>query len=294
MPQDASSSAWTDHWWTGINPEASLWSVVMDGALILARYSPVNDVQEGDSRRIVVEPAASFRGLRVEQLPLAEGQRVLLTSLLVSRRPDLGLGLLKVAGFVEEFWPELARLDKVDHTKDFHPEGNVWEHTLGTFHYRKAAPQNRGGEPSLRRVLPAYDLRLSLGLLLHDVGKPLAVASGSRRFDGHAELGAWEARRFLERLQFEPSLIDDVFYLVKNHMLPAALPRLPLARTGEIMESPLFSTLMELYRCDESSSFKDMDGYYKSSAVYQAYLRRQRNPSRALDGKATGTLGIKT
>jgi poly(A) polymerase len=167
----------------------------------------------------------------------------------------------------------------VDHSKEFHPEGNVWTHTLETFRYRKPAPRNRETAPRKQGTCrKAYDLRLSLGLLLHDVGKPLAESSGSRRFDGHAELGAGAARKFLERLGFEPALIGDVFYLVKNHMLPAALPRLPLARTGEIMESPLFPVLMELYRCDESSSFKGPDGYYKSSAAYQAYLRRRRNP----------------
>jgi poly(A) polymerase len=68
-------------------------------------------------------------------------------------------------------------------------------------------------------------------------------------------------------------------------MLPAALPRLPLIRTREIMESPLFPLLMELYRCDESSSFKGLDGYYESSAAYQAYLKHRRNPYRTPDGR---------
>jgi poly(A) polymerase len=92
----------------------------------------------------------------------------------------------------------------------------------------------------------------------------------------------------LERLGFGSPLIADIYYLVKNHMLPAALPRLPLIRTQEIMESPLFPTLMELYRCDESSSFKGLDGYYESSASYQAYLRNRRNPYRSADGKKLG------
>jgi poly(A) polymerase len=83
-------------------------------------------------------------------------------------------------------------------------------------------------------------------------------------------------------------MVQDIFYLVKNHMLPAALPRLPLVRTGEIMASPLFPTLMELYRCDESSSFKGLDGYYESSAAYRSYLRYQRNPYRSADGKKLG------
>jgi poly(A) polymerase len=53
-------------------------------------------------------------------------------------------------------------------------------------------------------------------------------------------------------------------------MLPAALPRLPLAKTQEILESPLFPTL----------SFKDPAGYYESSAAYQSYPRTRRNPYR--------------
>jgi len=42
---------------------------------------------------------------------------------------------------------------------------------------------------------------------------------------------------------------------------------------------------MELYRCDESSSFKGLDGYYRSSAAYKTYLRHRRNPYRSGDGK---------
>jgi poly(A) polymerase len=128
-----------------------------------------------------------------------------------------------------------------------------------------------------------------LGLLLHDVGKPLSESSGSHRFNGHAELGELLARRFLERLGFEAPLVHDVCYLVRNHMLPAALSRLPLNRTGGIMESTLFPTLLELYRCDESSSFKGLDGYYQSSAAYQSYLKYRRNPYRSADGKKLKT-----
>jgi poly(A) polymerase len=54
------------------------------------------------------------------------------------------------------------------------------------------------------------------------------------------------------------------------------------------MEAPLFPTLMELYRCDESSSFKGLDGYYESSAAYRQYLKYRRNPYRSADGKKTG------
>ena len=74
-------------------------------------------------------------------------------------------------------------MDEVDHSKEFHPEGNAWRHTLETFRYRKYP-----------------ELALSLSLLLHDSGKPLSEASNGRRFDRHAELGARCARDFLSRL----------------------------------------------------------------------------------------------
>ncbi|GHV76830.1 hypothetical protein AGMMS49942_16510 [Spirochaetia bacterium] len=253
----------------GIDPGANRCQALMDAALILARY-------DGHSGSISAQILRSLANLSDDLPPKPEAQRLLLTGLTVSPRPDRGLELLKAAGFIREFWPELAILDDVDHAKEFHPEGNVWKHTLETFRYRKT-----------------NDLRLSLGLLLHDVGKPLSASAGSHRFNGHAEVGARAARKFLERLGFDRTCIEDIYFLVKNHMLPAALPRLPLVRTREILESPLFPTLLELYRCDESSSFKGLDGYYESSAAYQSYLKNRRNPYRFADGKKMGKQGVR-
>ena len=237
--------------------------IIMDGALLMARYGLAKD---SVFTRLATTPPNS-------SLPGPETQRAFLSCLLVSPRPEFGLGLLKRTGFLDEVWPELACFSEVDHSKEFHPEGNVWNHTLETFQYRK--PGSNG----------AYDLRLSLALLLHDMGKPISVSFGNNRFDGHAELGARAAARFLERLGFEASLVQDIYYLVKNHMLPAALKRLPIVKTAEIMASPLFPTLMELYRCDESSSFKGLDGYHENSAAYQTYLKNLKNPYRSADGK---------
>jgi poly(A) polymerase len=277
-------------WWDGFDQARNWLQAAAEGALILARYGgtdspqyvipgqtlPRRPEESGRRQKKPGEIAAAVRELPSAPSPGPAEQRMLLTGLLDSPHPELGFEFLKLTGFVEKYWPELAVLDNVDHSKEFHPEGNVWKHTMETFRYRKKSP--RGG----------YDLRLSLGLLLHDSGKPLAESSGGQRFRAHAELGAVQARRFLDRLGFESALADETAWLVKNHMLPAAMPRLPLIRTQEIMEAPLFPVLMELYRCDESSSFKGLDGYYKSSAAYQSYLKYRRNPYRSSDGKKIG------
>jgi poly(A) polymerase len=258
-------TAWEDGF---AKANAQTYRALFDGAMLLARYFPETSFKD------IKQLAAGFSGLEKTAPPGMEEQRLLLAGLLNAANPAPGFELLKMCGFIATFWPELAVLDDVDQSKEFHPEGNVWKHTMETLRYRKAGGQGTG-----------FDLRLSLGLLLHDVGKPLSDSAGSRRFDGHAELGERQARRFLDRLGFGAPLARDVCYLVRNHMLPAALPRLPLARTGEIMSSLLFPLLLELYRCDESSSFKGLDGYYESSAAYKSYLKHCRNPYRTADGK---------
>ena len=259
------------------DPRADPCRAIIDGAMILARYFPETAIRDINMAAGMLQDR-----LPTETPPEREEQRLLLTELLNAPHPTPGFEFLKSSGFVAAFWPELAAMDDVDHSKEFHPEGNVWKHTMETLRYRKPGA---GG---------AFDPRLSLGLLLHDVGKPLSQPArgsagrggqGRRPFDGHAELGEAQARRFLTRLGFDAQLTRDVCYLVRNHMLPAALPRLPLFRTGDKMESPLFPLLMELYRCDESSSFKGLDGYYRSSAAYKTYLRHRRNPYRSGDGK---------
>jgi poly(A) polymerase len=197
-----------------------------------------------------------------------EAQRDLLSLVLTGPHPERGLEVLRQAGFLEAFWPELALLPGTDHSKEYHPEGDAWEHTLETFQHRK---------------LP--ELRLSLALLLHDTGKPRSQSTGSNRFDRHAEIGKVIAEKFLRRLGFSEALVDDVGFLTRWHMLPAALPRLPIDRSREAIADPRFPLLLELYRCDELSTFRGPDGYYEACAAYKEWLRNMRNPWRDEEGK---------
>ena len=246
----------------------------MDAALILVKYydayrqSANCMFNDNNEKKYIDKIKLQFHNRIDGQALNQEQQRVFLCELITSANPGLGFDLLKVCRFIGKYWPEIEILGQADHSKEHHPEGNAWEHTMETFRHRKL-----------------FDLRLSLGLLLHDSGKPVATSTGGNRYDGHAELGEIQARRFLERLGFPPSFTQEVCFLVRNHMLPAALPRLPLFRTEQIMSSPLFPLLMELYRCDESSSFKGLDGYYESSATYQQFLKNKKNPYRTADGK---------
>jgi poly(A) polymerase len=204
-------------------------------------------------------------------------QRDMLMLMLTGRSPERGLELLRRAGFVDAYWPELASLAGTGQSKEFHPEGDVWVHTLETFRYRKTT-----------------ELSLSLALLLHDTGKPKAEESEGRKFDRHAEIGRSVAERFMRRLGFPQKAIEDVSFLVRYHMLPAALPRLPANRVEGVIDDARFPILLELYKCDELSTFRGPDGYYEACAAYKAWLKAARNPWRSPEGKKLARLYLES
>jgi poly(A) polymerase len=202
-----------------------------------------------------------------------DAQRDMLSLMLTGPKPERGLELLRRAGFLGAYWPELACLSGVGQSKEYHPEGDAWVHTLETFRHRKV-----------------HELGLSLALLLHDAGKPTAAAADGRKFDRHAEIGSTVAERFLRRLGFPTPVINEVTFLVRYHMLPAALPKLPANRVEGIIDDPRFPILLELYKCDELSTFRGPDGYYEACAAYKAWLKNARNPWRGADGKKLARL----
>ncbi|HUX22366.1 MAG TPA: HD domain-containing protein [Spirochaetia bacterium] len=238
-----------------IVPESMDWQTIVDASILIARYNLTPSDLE------LTPPS--------EKVELsAEGQRLLLELLLTGRYAKQGFAFLAGTGFVERHWPELARLDGINHSKAHHPEGNVWEHTLETFAYRKT-----------------QDLVLSLGLLFHDSGKPFAHKRENRMFDGHAEIGTEIARGFMKRLGFSEDVLTDVSFLVRQHMLPPYIAKLATYRTEAVMSNPLFPLLLELYRCDVSATYRGPDGYYEACKVYRRFLKNQKNPFRGADGK---------
>jgi len=202
--------------------------------------------------------------------PLAkESVRTILNLILTGSYAARGLKILERSGFVAAFLPELIPMNETMHSKEGHPEGNVWEHSLETLEHRKYP-----------------ELALSFALLLHDSGKPHAPKTRQHRFAGHAELGAKLGRALLKRLGYDEVLIGKVCWLVEAHMIPGALDGLPLSRSESFMSNPLFPELLELYRCDLVSTWRGPDGYYEACQKFRNWLKNSRNPWLKLDRKA--------
>ena len=213
-------------------------------------------------------PEAVFKGLNLPERPSALWQRDLLSIILQGPYSSQALNGLLASGFVERQWPALYALLSVDHAKECHPEGGGWSHTMAALDQRKT-----------------YDLTLSLAVLLHDTGKPRSTAREGHRFDHHAEIGASLAQSFLSSLNFSPETIEDVYFMIRWHMLPAALPKIPISTVSDIVLDRRFVDLLELYRCDEFSTFTGPESYYAACAAYRAYMKNVRNPYRDGQGR---------
>lgn len=122
-----------------------------------------------------------------------------------------GLGFLKDCGWLRHY-PELEALDQCEQDPQWHPEGNVWIHTL---HCLNAFAKHRTGDPW-------EDLVVALAVLCHDFGKPATTLrkDGRIRSPGHAKAGVQIARSFLHRLTDHKQLVEEVLPLVHDHMTP--------------------------------------------------------------------------
>ena len=134
--------------------------------------------------------------------------------LLEGRKPSLGLQFLQHCDWLR-FYPELAALEGCPQDPLWHPEGDVWIHTLHCLDW--FAAERTDDEQD--------DLAVGLGVLCHDFGKPGTTREeyGHVTSRGHESEGAGPTTRFLERLTNQHDLIDEVVPLVRCHLRPRAL-----------------------------------------------------------------------
>jgi poly(A) polymerase len=231
-----------------------------DLAIFISRY-PVDPSIDQEIREIAKKEKEFWNLLEKAK------QFTSLSLILTGSHSSRGIQLLHKAGAFEALWPFLSTMDQTSHSKECHPEGNVWEHSLECLRQRKE-----------------FDLAFSYALFLHDCGKPYANKNKNRAFDGHADIGAELSRRFLEELGCSRTLLEEISWLVESHMIPGALSILPRYRWEPYMANPWFPKLLELYRCDLASTWRKMEDYHHACSMFRGFLRFSNNPYRQSDG----------
>ncbi len=138
--------------------------------------------------------------------------------LLKANRPSVGLGLMRELGIVEKYYPELFATIGTPQEPEWHPEGDVWIHTLMV---TDEAARIANLEPRTQNLL------LILSSFLHDFGKPLTtkIVDGKIRSLGHEEAGVEPIKSFLGRFTFGNDIERDAVLIEQDHLKPGILYR---------------------------------------------------------------------
>ena len=160
-----------------------------------------------------------------------------LSRILTSGRSAHGLRLLRASGLLRVILPEIAALEGVAQPPEFHPEGDVWVHTLLAMeHFDRTPP---------------HTLPMALAVLFHDVGKPATYTVTDRiRFNGHDQVGAGMADEILRRLKYSNEVIDEVVDLVARHMAFVQIKDWREAKLRRFLGAPRIDRHLELHRID--------------------------------------------
>ena len=178
-----------------------------------------------------------------------------LTRMLTEGHAAAAFEMLEKSGLLQQVLPEVAAMRGVAQPPEWHPEGDVWVHTL-----------------LLLEKLPAgCAATLAWGALLHDVGKPPTYTVSDRiRFNGHAEVGTRMAAAICRRLRFSNEETDQILALVANHMRFGDVEKMKESTLKRFFRLPRFAEHLELHRLDVTSSHNRLELYDFAKARYEA------------------------
>lgn len=198
--------------------------------------------------RIEAKTFAAMRNL-AEQISVVSRERARdeLTRMLTEGHARRAFLLLDDGGLLKPVLPEISAMKGVEQPAEFHPEGDVFVHTL-----------------LLLENLPnPCPLTLAWGALLHDVGKPptFRVAPDRIRFDNHVEVGVKMAEDICRRLRFSNDETEQILALVDNHMRFGHVSRMKESTLKKFLRMPAFDEHLALHRADCLASHRNLSTY---------------------------------
>jgi poly(A) polymerase len=212
----------------------------------------------------------------------AERLRDELTKILTEGAARRGFELLDETRLLDELLPEVSRMKGVEQPPQFHPEGDVWTHTLMMI----------GGLPV------GCSPTLAWGVLLHDVGKPPTFTPPSRpndriRFDEHPEVGVRIAEEICRRLRFSNDDTAQIMALVASHMRFKDVPQMKASTLKRFVRLDRFDEHLELHRLDCTSSHGHLENYDFVRRFLAETPPEQVRPPRLVTGDDLIAMGYK-
>ncbi|HEY1255873.1 MAG TPA: HD domain-containing protein, partial [Terracidiphilus sp.] len=193
-----------------------------------------------------------------------------LTKMLTEGHARRAFELLEATNLLGEVLPEIARMKGVEQPPQFHPEGDVWLHTLGL----------------LAQLEPDCPLPLAWAALLHDVGKPATFRRAERiRFDGHVEVGVAIAAEICRRFRFSNDESRQILSLVENHMRFADAPRMKASTLKRFFRLEEFPQHLALHRMDCLAGSGNLDHWKFVRERYESMPAEAVRPAPLVTGR---------
>jgi len=223
----------------------------------------------------IVKLAPEIRQVSIERV------RDELTKILTEGAARRGFELLDQSGLLPQVLPEIASMKGVEQPPQFHPEGDVWTHTL----------------LMLEKLPVASAATLAWGVLLHDVGKPPTFTppvgpQGRIRFDEHVEVGTRMAEEICRRLRFSNEDIEQIAALVANHLRFKDVAQMKPSTLKRFVRLPSFEEHLELHRLDCLSSHGHLENYDFVRRFLAETPPEEVRPPRLLSGDDLKALGF--
>jgi putative nucleotidyltransferase with HDIG domain len=190
--------------------------------------------------------------------------------------PGKALMLMDESGLLTLVLPEVAATKDVRQPEEFHPEGDVFVHTVKTL-----------------SLLNRPSRIVAWSALLHDIGKPGTMTVSDRiRFSNHQRAGAQIATNVLRRLKAPGNLIEGVHECIDNHMNFMNVGKMRLSTIKKFLARPLFEEEMELHRVDCLASHGDISNYEFLRQKQREIPPHEARPLPLLSGKDLIALGF--
>lgn len=200
-----------------------------------------------------------------------------ITRILLEGGARQGLELLDETALLRAVLPEVEAMKGVEQSPDFHPEGDVFTHTLLMFGQLQHPTET-----------------LAYGCLLHDIAKPACVKKEGERvtFYGHTEKGAEMAVEILKRLKRSRAVWERVSYLVKNHLRHTQAPKMRLSTLKRFLGEEGIGELLELTRIDALSANGDLSYYNFCKQKMTELQHEEIHPESLLKGSDLIEMGF--
>jgi len=215
----------------------------------------------------------------------AERIRDEIRKILTGPNPHIGVKMLDELNLLDEILPEVTAMKGVAQPENFHPEGDVFTHTLLTLSELAAAGKSTGFSKGWE---------LAMAVLLHDIGKPVTYEVTDRiRFNNHDNIGAKMSEKICERLRMSNAEKERIVWLVKMHLYLRHAKEMRVSKLKRLFAHDGYPELAELYKVDSLASTGNLDDYVFCQEMFEKLKEEEIKPVPLITGHDLIALGLK-